>query len=403
MGLREGSSRRSSSRRSRGFPVVESELGGSRSSWTSDRTVSTEGGLLDESLPVRHVKVDSCSQTDDELLDFMPALRRRLTKTDSSGSGRSRSPEERKSPSRKVKRHSVTERERSDTTRTATFDTSETEETDCLLYEDQTLDGTDMNLLQGSCEQSPLLAAKRDDDSTSEETLSETNEVNLEDLDELLSGVGPEEGSFPSVCGSDWHPGSHVTQAESQRPRKSPPERGHPTALPLTFKFDDERPRIRPLDAPLLSSSPLRLARSAPVLVDPALESQYALATPHTHVAVPNVIIQQASPCPSDQSSCSGRSVDSGRPSAESRDLTFNSQEDLTPSPGTHTSGYELTTTTHPRSRKPRPTAEKVDKFQAYLRTRGIDLDLTSVQSSDVWPPLPGFSFILKGTVKSLI
>lgn len=346
--------------------------------------------MLDDSL--RQHKVDSCSQTDDELLDtFVPGLRRRVTKTDSSCSARSRASESRPPLNRKSSRHNTAVRELHETpgqTR-QTFDTSENEETDCLLYSDHKLGA---NLLQGSepggGEHSPLLARrdKTDEDSTSEESLSEAHEAAaMEDLDDLLSGVcTAQEGSFgSSFCMSDWQ--TQVGEAPSHfGERNSTLSRNDNSSddLPVCIMMPDDR--LRQADR-LLISSPLRLAKSAPVLAE-AGPSGLRLSLDSDHVAVPNVIIQQASPCPSDQSSCSMHSIDSGRPSAESRDLTFNSQEDIPDCIPSTKNGYELKPRQRHRPHKSdqRSSSEHVDTFQEYLRNRGLDLDLTSVQSSDV-------------------
>ncbi len=431
---------RHSSRRNR--DIGESELGGSRASWTSEHTVSTEGIYLPQNR--KRSVVDNAVQTDEELLQSLfEGIRRRIRKPDadnSSKSGIEHTPDDEivVITNRQTKLSALSNNLSPSYTNTDQQTTNyEACETDCLLSTDATLDhDTTEHVLLHVQERAPLLSASpehtpflsprngklRRCDSTSEETLSENNEACLDDIEDLLTGVCPQEGSFGSLVVAELEPPLHPVTVNNSISQTQP---SHDVMIAVVGCNQADMPEYVHISSPTkatksiptsqtleweqkketedcLTGSPLRSTRSAPVLAAGEATTPWpeTVLTPYSAITLPQILVQNPTPMPSDTSSSTDPSSDGGQTCTESaveegRRYSSESQSSSAGHTSTVTSldelePFSLSTDSASSNREQQqrhnvpPQPENISKFQEYLKTRGLDLDLTSVPSSDV-------------------
>jgi hypothetical protein len=314
---------------------------------------------------------------------------------------------------------------------------------DCLIRPAK-LQYTDQSPLLASYEHSPLLSRDASfpapGSTTSEETLSDPEDT-LNDIEELLSGACPHEGSFASLCTDS-------------------PVQVYPYKRPQSLAYG-LRTSVEPGERSSKPTSPCSpVALTLPSSVIPRIDIQLASPCPNdsrrnsgtsgknsppnvtTNVSssgqtnssskVPNSVTARVemhtSPNVPNNASTSGQMNASSKvpnhvsttvqmhtsPNPQSSSSNANSQAPTTARPNTistdtspHTSSLPQSLKSSPRSSQsssppPDPSdtcyngqedgeddggnrdANSVSKFQAYLRSKGIELDITSVQSSDV-------------------
>ena len=232
---------------------------------------------------------------------------------------------------------------------------------DCLLRPNK-LQYNDQSPLLASYEQSPLLS--RDESfpapgsTTSEETLSDPEDT-LNDIEELLSGACPHEGSFASLCTDS--PVAH----NYQRPQSL----SHGLGTKPTSKITS------PCSPPALALPSSAIPRIDIELASPCpSEGQGNTSPPNAPSNAPPHASSNAPPqkAPaSSQASCPTQaSSQASSPPPNEPELCFNGQGDE----------EEEEAQDEDNNRD----SNSVSKFQAYLRSKGIELDITSVQSSDV-------------------
>ena len=355
---------------------------------------------------------DSGVQTDDELLQSLVCnLRKRVI----SGSG-SNNTSKVGSHVRKASYTSTANRENlNDHSRSGgPFDRDKAvvgpTEQDCLLgldrnrkvgasVEPHLLSTSEQLPLLSSGDHSPLTDEQFLCDSTSEETLSDQEFVNPldEDIEDVLSGAcSIDGGSLGSLCISDFElPG----QSDNRRVA------GRSHRLPHTVHLNLQSTAIGPAQSQLAQSPSSEETCS---LVDEALQHGKARrrsrpvtnSTSKSHrSSIPEIQIDKASSGDrlgargltvdtADQSSVDGHTgsvSDSRRSSAASSgDASITSSNERpslnnSASPEEHASLQNL-----PEQHRSSSDSDSVSKFQQYLRSRGLNLDMTSVQSSDV-------------------
>ena len=221
---------------------------------------------------------------------------------------------------------------------------------------------------------SPLLTTGRDCDSTSEETLSERDP--LADLDDLLNDDVPHGGSFGTLQGSKLSL-TDTDQTVWQRP-----------PAPVTQSSSSLSRR---------ASSPSQLTDmstpSALLLPRNSLTESWA----NQKAVVPHIQVE----CASEPSTteCSLTSADSGRqtgpdsgrlsfrngmdPKADRTSAEVSSIEDFSVYSMNH-SDSDHSVFDRSRSGSKKNKMDSVTEFQEYLRTKGLKLDMNSVQSSEV-------------------
>lgn len=303
-------------------------------------------------------------------------------------------------------------------------------EADLLLDSSKTaennMDCSDGNLLTE--EQSPLLSgAERSPllnldsrfmcESTSEETLSDRDDPS-DDIDELLSGVHVHDGSFASIfsselvlpgtantssrhgnirkisieytprhsdsSSSDFHQLSPTATSSDCTPRKFLEPRTHQqqrrlVALP-TFGTDSDIPDIcihnySPSQTAAAPSHPSSSSSSSHTSVhDDCIQSGNITGTMSMrHCCDVDETASGSQQCHADRFSGTVVMLDeTSHPSSSSR----HSSVDMTPSSQEEMPMSDMKTR--------RLDFDSVAKFQRYLRTRGLELDLSTVQSSDV-------------------
>ena len=502
----EGLSAASNGKGSRSRRTDESRLGSSLTaepSWASVASTSQDGGGTMHSPQGDGFLKETAVQTDDELLKYIiPSLRRRALSTTADtispvGSNKSPSSSEDSNPSFACKNGngstgqqsrlgSSSSRGSHHNNDVSTFDTSAVHhvsvneyesnmgETESLLENEHKAAGVDPTSRLAVGEQSPLFGGENSpllthstDEkftscySTSEETLSDRNVEPFDDLDDLLTGVEPHQGSFGSLSVNlELTPTRVLPPSDASSPQlvdveseiggsygqedvsTSPGSTGKIYARLSAYSSRETCVSETSDDGDLLRSR-LRPTSSAPVLAADQVEGgngQTMVGDVGANVSlrpgvgggllpqattgghIPHIQVQYATPCPSDSGPSSERSSESGgtpgsesrrdgesrRPSAggsSGRASTIPSLEEL-PLNGS-TSGSCMTTVSaagpHPPAAVPStaaapvaaPTSEpppppqrgdndSVQKFQEYLRNRGLDLDLSIVQSSDV-------------------
>lgn len=230
------------SKRSRDYNIGAASPAGSRYSWGSQRTVSTEGDVIEGRSTRPNSFTDSSAQTSDDLLQsFFYGLRRRAVKSDSNASSRSiRSVQsvievDEEDDDSLPLRRSLRDTNRSRRTHTAVINRGHVDdeacETDRLLIEETKL--TDKMFLPIDDYQ-PLINMDKSQpksltgqsnrlsgcDTTSEETISECrvgSVHSMDDIEELLSGVGSrDDGSLGSMCLKELEPPTYPKPCESQ-------------------------------------------------------------------------------------------------------------------------------------------------------------------------------------------
>ncbi len=291
-------------------------------------------------------------------------------------------------------------------------------------------------------ERSPLLGSDRGfpgDESTSEETLSEGEHDPGEDLEELLIGAGEYHNSFSSLCSSSNLDSTPDTrQAADRRAGVSP--RGALVAysgaeLPASF-CTNLAPRTRvigrtshPVDKPKMKAVSSGRAEPVAILTEQDITSTYTIPTESARRSQRTRDVQSVSPSSGYNSSSTVCAADDlshvpeirvskatpkceryGDPAdvGSSYYSRLSSHEPLDQNipPGpTYTSypvGSEGGSTSRSKNDRQRSyshetgsedgvstgtgmhSSDSITLFQQYLRNRGLDLDLTSVQSSDV-------------------
>ena len=293
-------------------------------------------------------------------------------------------------------------------------------EADLLLDSSKTCDSSEGNMLQieehspllVGTERSPLLDANNRFvcDSTSEETLSDRDDPS-DDIDKLLSGVHVHEGSFASLFSSELVlptlnpvlPRSHINNAASFKPRrKVSVEYVASTCSPRLSESSSSTGGYQPLSPtsvgvgnmdtfPMNSSQPPHSLRSTP----PQQRQLIALPLFGADGNVPDICIhshQPSSHCHAPSCSSSNSSINSTN---SPKTQILSADRHLVDDRPEHTeqsahSSIDMSPVSPPEElpladmMQKRADFDSVTKFQRYLRTRGLELDLSTVQSSDV-------------------
>ena len=383
----------------------ESRLGsapGVGASWTSVASTSRESGVTRHSPPSSPQLHDSSAQTDEELLKYLlPGLRRRNKKHEASspaGSTSNKSPSSsedshmglgagvggakngRSSSGLRGRLSSASSRSSYHNNNTAdggtTYDATSAvhhvsvnefeimDETDSLLeneHKADTLDttprlavGEQSPLLGG--EHSPLLTHSTDEKftscySTSEETLSDRHVEPFDDLDDLLTGVEPHQGSFGSLSAAENNarrpsPIDIEQQLVDVEPNGKASYRTEQETTPYQGSAGNLYDRLSTYssretclsdtsDDSGMSPNRLRSTSSAPTIgpdqgdktqgpgrpgdaKHPNRPSKSSLLSPVSAASghIPHIQVQYATPCPSDSSTPSDRSLDGGHRSS---------------------------------------------------------------------------------------
>ena len=459
--LKDADSARSLMRRSLKQNMIndlESDLGGgesSRSSWASDMRPITHAYHHSNTSDSGILLVESSVQTDSELLEMFMGLRRRI-RSDSSN----KSNEALTGNNTKVgatinvfnayeKNNDGFESGESDYLLSSKFSDktgSREPETPEILEHDvieshRLLRPSKHSLFGTSGESSPLLGngaearCRISYDSTSEESLSDRDNHEFDELDDLLAGACPYEGSFGSIhkqtneierplCSKNPHskgpgltsdtsrsvPSEYMGQVVLDLPSQAPQNRSGsllpPDGPPDSFQsFLKSRGSVIPCvgtnntQDTLAVGTSLRPTASAPMLVLPrgitGKNGNLLPVNPDIRAPPPGWTGQ--SPPSPNSDHCSGHSdysIDEPKhisafetTSPDSLSIETNGIFQLMPSDqAQHTLvgavGGPSTSTMTPNSMPEKE--DSISKFQEFLKTRGVDLDMSVVQSSDV-------------------
>ena len=302
-----------------------------------------------------------------------------------------------------------------------------TEEMDCLLKAtESTIESTSRSSSQAynTMSQSPLLPGGERSpllgssgyvcgDTTSEDSASDCDLGDPDDLEELLLEAGEYQGSFSSVSSNNtntrWNPTSKRSSSDSTAHVHMMPERAYFSYHNASTERD-ATPRITPIrkyshgrmgpesadlghNRPDTRLTPLPLYKYEDRC--PLHETKQVLSS----TAIPSIYVKHPTPQTSeseylsevtgsnssfrtDFSGLASSVNDSGHPMTASADSRQTSSTESSVSEDQICSGLSS-----PADELPKQTIQKEDsvtKFQEYLRTRGVDLDLATVQSSDV-------------------
>ena len=456
--LRDADNARSLMRRSLKQNMIndlESDLGGgesSRSSWGSDMRPITHAHHHSNTSDSGILLVESSVQTGSDLLEVFMGLRRRI-RSDSSNKSNEALTGNNIKVGATINVFNVYEKNNdgfesgesdyllsskySDKTVSREPETPETIE-DYVIESHRLLPPSEHSLLVTNGESSPLLGKGAEAkyriscDSTSEESLSDRENNEYDELDDLLSGACPHEGSFNSIhkqTSDQEHPLSPKNvhskgpspSSESSKSARSE-YMGHvvldlPNQPPQNYRSASLLPPVGPPDSfqnflksrgsviPCVGTnntqdtldvgSLLRPTASAPMLLPPqginGKSGNLSPVHPDIRPRPPGWAIQSPPSPNSDHSSGhSDYSFDVPKhisaietTSPDSLSIETSGSFQLMPSEqAQHTLVGAVGGTADPSSMPQKE--DSISKFQEFLKTRGVDVDMSVVPSSDV-------------------